>query len=55
MRGIFNNLKADIEAKSNLQHYIPWIIKQALLEKGMHIEQKIKEIKMLDQEDSNAI
>ena len=54
MRGILNNSKADVEAKSNWQRYIPRIIKQALLEKGMHIEQKIKEIQILDQ-DSNAI
>ena len=50
MKGILSNSKADIEAKFKWQHYIPRIIKQALLEKGMHIEQKIKEIKILDQD-----
>lgn len=54
MKRILNNSKADIEAKSRWQHYIPRIIKQALMEKGTQIEHKIKEITILDQ-DSKSI
>lgn len=54
MKRILNNSKADLEAKSRWEHYIPRIIKQALMEKGTQIEHKIKEITILDQ-DSNII
>ena len=53
MKRILSNEKAIVEAKSKWDYYIPRIIKQAKMEKGMQIEKKVQEIAITD-EDSKT-
>ena len=38
------------EAKTTWEYYVPQIIKQAKIEKGVHIEKKIQEIGITDED-----
>ena len=44
MNRILHNEKAVTEAKSKWEYYIPRIIRQAELEKGMQIEKKSRKL-----------
>ena len=50
MKRIINEEKAIVEAKAKWEYYIPRIIKQAQLEKGMQIEKKVQEIAITDED-----
>lgn len=50
MNRILHNEKAVTEAKSKWEYYIPRIIRQAELEKGMQIEKKVQEIDIVDED-----
>ena len=53
MKRILNEEKAIAEAKAKWEYYIPRIIKQAELEKGMQIEKKVHELAITN-EDSKS-
>jgi len=50
MKRILDNEKAIVEANSKWDYYIPCIIKQAKMEKGMQIEKKVQEIAITDKD-----
>lgn len=53
MKRILSNEKAIIDAKTKWDYYVPCIIKQAKMEKGMQIEKRVQEIAITD-EDSKT-
>ena len=53
MKRILSNEKAIIDTKTKWDYFVPRIIKQAKMEKGMQIEKRVQEIAITD-EDSKT-
>ena len=50
MKRILQDPKAIVDAKSKWEYYVPRIIKQAKIEKGMQIQKKVQEIAITNED-----